>query len=866
MNEHDIATVEDVPLILPPTTPGFVPLPPPTDEGIVVAPEVTTLPVAPPAVDDSALLDHDVDEETSGEEVTWIPGTPLLLVSITTGPTHRCAQRVFFSRGINWCTGHTTYCFPGDRGYDAGAYPLENTMFVIHRGNEGQLEFYHRNITEQGSERFRGTPLFNLLTPAAEELLHQTLDAMGIGARGQEHVPFTLPAAPDEALARTPEAPATPRPDDIVPGRNPARVTYAQLGDGYRLIEEGEFADDATVPDCIQYRPPEGNTWESSSALRGSDLYYAFSYRVPSVAPRMAEEAPATTPAPAPPAFRRSRAIFCLANQGVEVLERVMPALYAAGLTCSLTTNALYQMYGGEFAIRVSPDTEEINFSPGSFYRNEPEYRDEYQFFTDPDTFLAYAIRRAAGGGETGLATPAPAPSVVSSPLFSVPIHGGRETARMAQEYLFSRGIYWASGHTTPIYYGDPAFGPVDWPDGNMAYFIRREGGRLVFFAQSQHNSPPGCPVFHHSYRNVAEAIQLGLEETGAMSMAAVPAPIPAPLPAMTLRPVSVEIPNERVSRMVQELLFQIGARWFNTGVGYFDIGTSEGTRRGINMDRDGRMIVWFNFAGPEGIPWDGDDESTMSRLRGYLATGVMGTVLPGVMGTVLPGAPAGGPSLPPPPMSDAMIERECGAALFTMIRTAPAAPVTRGTIRAKLRLILPAEHATTPAILEWLREQLAARMPAPMPGLVSAPRAYIPPPPAPGQARSGVSAWVDFTEEEIGTCRYRLTRAGSEEYELSHEELAEIAADVRNDGEDFSDFVSRVAEKLRQEAYDNPPDDTAYLDALPVGFERFEASHTDDSEVSLRSLSTLRSHLRNWVQQNPDLDPERDDEDEDDD
>lgn len=208
----------------------------------------------------------------------------------------------------------------------------------------------------------------------------------------------------------------------------------------------------------------------------------------------------------------------------------------------------------------------------------------------------------------------------------------------------------------------------------------------------------------------------------------------------------------------------------------------------------------------------------------------------------------------PPVRITDAEIEAKLGLTVVAILKANPSAEVALGHIRAKMNVAVPVCATYEDCLL-----QIRRRYRGPV-GAAVAPSGLSP---APAAARTRpatvLSVNVEYTEEESCTVYTTNQRSGSGDYELSLDELREIASD----SSDMNDFVSSVADALEQKAYDDPPDtdvdDTDYGDADNHNTESSDA--TADHSVVRRSLEAL---FTTYPDLNPEYEAPQDEEDED--
>lgn len=214
----------------------------------------------------------------------------------------------------------------------------------------------------------------------------------------------------------------------------------------------------------------------------------------------------------------------------------------------------------------------------------------------------------------------------------------------------------------------------------------------------------------------------------------------------------------------------------------------------------------------------------------------------------------AGG--VPPARITDAEIEAKLGLTVVAILKANPSAEVALGHIRAKMNVAVPV-CATYEDCLVQIRRRYRGPVGGMMPTGTVAPTGSRP---AAARARptAALSVNVDYTEEESCTVYATNQRSGSGDYELTLDELREIASD----SSDMDEFVSAVADALQQKAYDDPPDtdvdDTDYGDADNHSTESSDA--TADHSVVRRSLEAL---FTTYPDLNPEYEAPQDEEDE---
>lgn len=199
----------------------------------------------------------------------------------------------------------------------------------------------------------------------------------------------------------------------------------------------------------------------------------------------------------------------------------------------------------------------------------------------------------------------------------------------------------------------------------------------------------------------------------------------------------------------------------------------------------------------------------------------------------------------PPARITDAEIEAKLGATVVAILKANPSAEVALGHIRAKMNVAVP-----VCATYEDCLVQIRRRYRGPVGAAASSSSGQAPVPAlAAVRARptAALTATVDYTEEESCTVYATNQRSGSGDYELTLDELREIAPRCV----DMDEFVSAVADALEQKAYDEPPDtdvdDTNYGDS---------ANHSTEYSAATADHSVVRRNLEALFTTYPDLNP----------
>ena len=201
--------------------------------------------------------------------------------------------------------------------------------------------------------------------------------------------------------------------------------------------------------------------------------------------------------------------------------------------------------------------------------------------------------------------------------------------------------------------------------------------------------------------------------------------------------------------------------------------------------------------------------------------------------------------AVPPPPAppawTDDQVAAALGASAATLVRTLPGERIVRGTLRALFPgLIPPIDAVTTAAIYDWLRVVLPPRMavPAPAERISLSPR---------NRTVSDYNLEVNYTCTEHGRATYSEDREGSAHLEISHSDLADLAAEA-DDEADFVDALVRFAEEA---VIDDPPG-TSSVDR-EYDDEEFEDT-TDESADA--PTSRCRAIVQAFLEANPTLAP----------
>jgi hypothetical protein len=116
-----------------------------------------------------------------------------------------------------------------------------------------------------------------------------------------------------------------------------------------------------------------------------------------------------------------------------------------------------------------------------------------------------------------------------------------------------------------------------------------------------------------------------------------------------------------------------------------------------------------------------------------------------------------------------------------------------------------------------------------------------------------GVSIEVSYSYTESGTATYTCNRSGSSEYEISGEELREMAETC----DTFDRFRRAVSDNLRDSCEEDPPDTDS--DSYEYGNE--ESTDQDNTSCEIHR-GTLEDALREWLDEHmPDAFQDRNDE-----
>ena len=201
--------------------------------------------------------------------------------------------------------------------------------------------------------------------------------------------------------------------------------------------------------------------------------------------------------------------------------------------------------------------------------------------------------------------------------------------------------------------------------------------------------------------------------------------------------------------------------------------------------------------------------------------------------------------AVPPPPAppawTDDQVAAALGASAAALVRTLPGERIVRGTLRALFPgLIPPIEAVTTAAIYDWLRVVLPPRMavPAPAERISLSPR---------NRTVSDYTLVVEYTCTEHGRSSYSEDREGSAHLEISHSDLADLAAEAA----DEDDFVNALVVFAEEAVMDSPPD----TDSGDRDYDDDEYEDTTDASADAPT-SRCRAIVQAFLEANPTLAP----------
>jgi hypothetical protein len=185
-------------------------------------------------------------------------------------------------------------------------------------------------------------------------------------------------------------------------------------------------------------------------------------------------------------------------------------------------------------------------------------------------------------------------------------------------------------------------------------------------------------------------------------------------------------------------------------------------------------------------------------------------------------------------------VERQCqieevfDPGFIELLRLAPRNPHVRALILKMTGKMPGAECGTFDQIKAWT-ETTCEKKARPLPSRSTQ-----------GAVQDGISIDVEFSETEYGRASYSVPRSGSEEFQLSAEDLLEMVQEAIADGEGMDKIVDRIADKIDEDAWNQcDPSLDNYGD---YDFDHYEADDSGNSEATY-SREQIRSRVLAFVQ-----------------
>ncbi len=176
-------------------------------------------------------------------------------------------------------------------------------------------------------------------------------------------------------------------------------------------------------------------------------------------------------------------------------------------------------------------------------------------------------------------------------------------------------------------------------------------------------------------------------------------------------------------------------------------------------------------------------------------------------------------------------------ATLIAGMKLAPANPTYRGLILRETGVMPPDTLKTFEELKDWIEWNVE-------PGKF---KAEPPSPPPTWQApvavaRPGLRFELEYSETEIGSCRYTVRRSGLGDYMFDRDDVLRVV----EDSSDLDEVMTGLNDEMNRDAWDNAPDMDDYGD---YDYDRYDLTDSEDANYEhVQNTETRRARVVQYL------------------
>ena len=172
---------------------------------------------------------------------------------------------------------------------------------------------------------------------------------------------------------------------------------------------------------------------------------------------------------------------------------------------------------------------------------------------------------------------------------------------------------------------------------------------------------------------------------------------------------------------------------------------------------------------------------------------------------------------------------------MIALLQLAPRNPLVRALILKLTGRMPGAECGTFEQLQDWIEFHCERRV------IVSGP------PSGRSDPANGIHINVEFTETEYGRADYKVSRSGSDQFQVGAEALSQIVRDAIAAGGGIDDVVDLIAEQVEDDAWSQC--DPTLEDCDDHDYSNHDSTSTENSETTC-SKSEIRAAVLAFVRE----------------